>query len=543
MSHLQFSKFDSQTMLDKNQTITLLPEWRPAKLLELAQSTNDESVPVKDEGGEEKLLAAPRDVVEVIYRYGQHPAEVQITAELSETSVLDVVARLATAAELQVIWSDGASASVKRRSLAFNSMPVTLAVALDRVLDIFGLTWSVSDDQLTIAMLSERTEEELVELNREVSGRLLRHAIATHTEHPLSVYGYMALGNLAFEQHAYSGAISVYDQFEEKYPRAPDLVVVQYNRGKAYLKEQQREAAILSFFQSADGGHGHPLQSSANVFAGELLLEAGKIADAPRALIRAVSSATTPEHKARPILSLAAAYLLADNAHAAAQVLMEGRDAIKAREDMKHLAAFANCYAQFKVAKDQLDILRAGRNLVDTLSDLPEVGDLGDYWHLLIGAAFREVGLSSQMVTVYQSALKKNISEWVATEIGEQLVAYWKLNGDHEAMRTWLLENQSSIQSSLRLAEVSLRGERYEECRNTCRELLKHDAAPEQKQQALRLLGLAYQGEGEHYKAALCFAGMLPGEQPGSNPEPTSAADEVSGGKQKTNPDPQRTRQ
>jgi hypothetical protein len=80
-------------------------------------------------------------------------------------------------------------------------------------------------------------------------------------------------------------------------------------------------------------------------------------------------------------------------------------------------------------------------------------------------------------------------------------------------------------QAMLQLARIDLNAERRDSCLRTCRDLLKTQPDSSVVQEALKLMGLAYERQGDHYQAAICFAGMLPESTPVVGPGTRRAVD------------------
>src|SRR5262249_53098979 len=120
-------------------------------------------------------------------------------------------------------------------------------------------------------------------------------------------------------------------------------------------------------------------------------------------LRQAVASANGSAIQPVAVLTLAAAYLLTDNPRAAHAVLLDNREQVM-QEAYRPTAAFLDSLARhrgdFKIGPPEAGGLLAALLAV---GDEPVLGPAG---RLLMGQAFRELGMTQQMADLYESALK-----------------------------------------------------------------------------------------------------------------------------------------
>ena len=490
--------------------VASLPTWTPSDLLAYSE-------PTLSNQAEKQTSANPqRTSVSLVYQYGFDPTEIQLAAQLPKSPVRSLVEQLANAAKLQVVWSQAADKVAMGRATALASSSANLAVLLDTLLTKYDLIWQMSENSIQILSRAEfSSPEKLRKIDNRIAQRLLQHSVANHPEHSLAFFAHLALGNLQFEKEEYASAAAIYRHCIERFPRSTNTSIAEFNLAKSLMNGGDRSDALDLFFQVGDGTHGHPIQSPTNAFAGQLLLEDGNVSDSVRPLMRALSTATTPSANSRSALLLASAYLSADNPHAATQVLMESRDMLKDNDRVAALGAFLNAYAIFKVANDDVGISQSGRNLINSLSDLDGAFDLEEYWYLLIGRALHDVGLSNQMAATYEARLKNRQSVWIREQMQSELIRHWRETGNLQALRDHLA-NAERPKHRIILADAAFRQGKVEACITACRNLLESQDVSqmqdEDKLTCLNLLGTAYQSQGLHYQAALCFAGMLPAD-------------------------------
>ncbi len=508
--------------LDDDRIAVSQPRWSPTELLELAEPTQHSPQGAAGDAANsaDPDIAGPADT-RVLFRYGDNPAEIQLQIQEPPRPAKQLIDALAEVAKLKLSWSRAAEAALTGRSLQLAHPSIAAAVALDQLLLTFELCWFVESDVVLVRSWSEITEAQKSQFLRASSARQLRHAITTHPDHPLAQFSYLALGNLEFNDGAFTNAVSVYDQFQNQFPASVDVIFAQFNTAKALLQLQRRGEALEKFLMVADGAHGHPLQSPANAYGGRMQLEQGAIVEAIRPLMRAVSTAPHSARRVVPALTLASAYLLADNAHAATQVLMEERHNMVRQHDIA-LADFLGSYARFRAAQNDFDLLQSGRSLIRSLGNLEIETCFGTHIYLLAGDALRDTGFTPQMAELYQTALQNQLPSWVRREAQMRLVSYFRENGNNPLARELLQQIIDEAQhgdgapfdfrhdAMEQLARLELQEERPEACLALCRDLVQEQPAADILHKVLKLMGRAYQHQGDHYNAALCFAGMLP---------------------------------
>jgi tetratricopeptide (TPR) repeat protein len=520
--------FDEVAYLDDGM-YSASRRWSAAQLLALAED-------VEPLAAAPKVAGDPENEIEILYSYGPHPDETRIFASLHKPQlILELVAKLAEKTAIKIEWSQGARLEVQNRLQKFDKRDVSVAIALDELLSTYNLLWTWEEDRVVVRSPSECDAHKLESIRREFAGRLLRRAVSEHPDHSLAKYSFLALGALSFVNGDYANATSVYDKFETQFPDSSDVIVAYFNNAKTLLKQGQRDLAIQSFFQVADGGHGHPLQSAANAYVGRLFLENGQIEEATRPLIRAVSTATGAQ-RAVPAIMLSSAYILAENSHAAVKVLVEERSHIldaEVDESLRSIAELITSYAGFLVAHGDLEVADGGRKLVQSLSHLQLDPRVGQHVLLIAGNAFEAVGLLARMEDLFVEKIEQGLMPWVREEVLLRLERSFLESGQIGRARALIersLVNEDeplSVNATLQLARLCMAEGNQIEALAVCRELLTNDLTSEQKAEVLRVMGRFYELNNEHYQAALCFAGMLPGAEAQL---PAAMDDQASGG-------------
>src|SRR5581483_5434950 len=133
---------------------------------------------------------------------------------------------------------------------------------------------------------------------------------------------------------------------------------------------------------------------------------------------------------------------------------------------------------------------------------------------LLVGQAYRELGMVDQLIAVYQPALREARGA-IAEEMSFSLAdAYSSVGKTDNAKQLWLSlailpGSRWTAPSKFRLAELALRQNRSKEALLWCRQLLPVQP-PERMPDLLQLMGRAFEQTGDLEQAARCFRGDRP---------------------------------
>lgn len=507
-SHLPAATRDTDWPYGDDHFATAELRWSPTHLLDLARSAETPS--------SSGIVA---EGLQLLYQYGEHPGEVQLRIQRDSVPLRNLVEEVAELTGHANSWSEAAMRAADGHVVSIRQENVSLAIALDQMMATVGLGWDFADGQVSIFSQDDNlTADVLRRIQITAADRLLRYAVANHGDNPLAVYSELAIGNVRFESGADAEAVVDFSRVRQRYPNSTTLLLAQFNEAKSLNRLGRIDEAIAAYFRVGDGGQGHPLQSVGYALAGRLLLEEGRTASAIRPLIRGLSSQSSlSDQTAIPSLTLASAYTLAGNHHAAAQVLMEQREHIRGTT-YESIADFLASFGRYQVAADDLQKTRRGRDVVRSVGNLTYSISIGDHLHIILGDAFSAVGLSSQMEAHYRRVLNTNVAPYVDRLIRHRLAEYYSEVGNIAEAKQVLesivatAPHRSSVRAAIKLARLEFMDDSPEVCLELCRVLLDEEIPEEEKANVLRLMGEVYQSREQHYQAALCFAGMLPGE-------------------------------
>ncbi|MDA1012926.1 MAG: tetratricopeptide repeat protein [Planctomycetota bacterium] len=408
---------------------------------------------------------------------------------------------------------------------------------------------------------------------------LLDQAIAKAATHPLANAGRIELGNLRFHAQVYANAVNRYREAGND-PSLGTTAVAKFNLGVAYKWLGESELAIKAFEDVGDSAPAHRLAAHAFLLVGRELLNAGKFNEAVNPLSRAATSRGNDSVSVAASVYAGIAYLMMSSPQLGnpqdfrmlTTVLRESRDAFsfgvsdqlhtleterqavdeayKQAEDdevkqqkaerfaaiekemdgltqqLKYLnaAAFINSYARFLTMQSTAERRREGEHVLNGILALGDDLDwMGTAGILLIGKAYRHLGLESEMVAVYE----KHIGQAALNELTAEMTLLTAIANYHTAKRS---RDHAEVESAFRqfdrigaqnvnrwslraLQEMARLG--LEDVGTTkytlhaCRAMLKLDLLDDQQKEALKWMGRAYETRKEYDKAILAFAGKI----------------------------------
>ena len=453
--------------------------------------------------------------VAVLYRLGPRPAQTQVRIALTRQSLLEIIEVVAEATGLRVNWTEEARTRCQVPGRPVLAENCSLATLLDHLLIPVGVAWTWADGQVLVRRPQGIDNQELSRVMWERAERAARFASSTHPSHRLAPFVYLTIGNASFRRGDHASAEATYRQLLQLPASGPTRIEATFNLAKALWNTGKQHEALQMFYRAADMGQGHPLRAAAYLYAGRLLLESGKITESIRPLMRAASLAQTELGKQAAAVTLSSAYLLADNPHAANTVLMRFRQTLDGN-DFEGIAALVAAFARLQVAKPE-DRFRHGRAVVTSLHHVSPTDFFGSFGYLVVGRAFEATGLLQQMADVYEAALAADLPIWIKNETQLALAEHRIEIGDYQPAQQLLAKlvdsprTDLSVRASIDLARIDLMQNREDRCLSAGQRLLKRELAESEKTAVLLLMGRAHQVRSEHYEAALCFAGMVPG--------------------------------
>jgi tetratricopeptide (TPR) repeat protein len=367
-------------------------------------------------------------------------------------------------------------------------------------------------ESLRVSTADELRPEAVRDHRSATARRALRDAVAHYSGHPLAPAAYLVLGNLHCENLELPQAISWYERLLREMPRSRLGVEANYNLALIHQRLGNSAAARQAYYRVVDAGPAHPLAPLAFVRLGHMYLEEGELRKAISVLRRADTLADEPHTRGVAALTLAAAYAVTDEPQAAVTLLQKRREFLQ-QEPFRQGALFLNAYAEYRTAVLRRQFRREANELLAALLQLRQDLPLRGFGILLVGRAYHDLGLWEQVVQTYRRALpgmKGPLLQEINLGLAEALA---KVSQFDEATRLYesVIESGSPLGplAILRLAEIDLQADRLTQCLERCRTVLRH---PDSVSSAavMTLMGQAYDKQGDHRRAAECFAGRNP---------------------------------
>ena len=233
-------------------------------------------------------------------------------------------------------------------------------------------------------------------------------------------------------------------------------------------------------------------------------------------LRRALAGSPGSNSQPAAVLTLAAAYILNGNFRLANVILGDYHKTL-GQQPYNTTGIFLGAYAHYLAQDEQRrQGTRQGSDLLAALWGVTEERVLGPVGKLLIGRAYRDLGLNEEMAAVYQKALPRSkgpLAAEMAYVLAEDLFAR---NQRKDAARLYAaLSKQPGGKwvdaAQIRLAEIALQDDRPQDSLVWCRKFLNEKRTVD-RPKVLKLMGQAYEKTGDYRRAALCFGGVIPTE-------------------------------
>ncbi|MBM4075329.1 MAG: hypothetical protein FJ267_06770, partial [Planctomycetes bacterium] len=351
----------------------------------------------------------------------------------------------------------------------------------------------------------------------------IKELIDTNPKHRLAPYCRFAIGQIAMSDGDLIEAASQFSSLvDRKTSLTPLSIRAAYNAGVCYFRLADRENAIRRLEVIVHGAPGHELHSRTVILYGRMLLEMGDYREAAFQLRRATKPPHLPEDQARASVYLAMAQMMRDKPKDAATALFAQKYHFDEKTPpVKLAAAFLNSLAKFQHDSEEVKRTEGTFLYRAILAVEPESDWLGPTGKLLIGRAYREIGMEDLMENLYLESLRLDLPPLMMSEMKFSIATHQFEKGNLEAAtQMWTELSQSDhniweIRSHIKLAEMAFNQGKFADCVEICRAL---EGRPELDSiHTLRLMGRAYERLNQNTSAALCYAGKWPGPLSGKD--------------------------
>jgi tetratricopeptide (TPR) repeat protein len=462
-----------------------------------------------------QLDAAETAKLEVIQKPINDVSLILVDAQIGFRSLPQLISDVAQAAGLDLQISSHARSLLSERSLRIDSKALPVSVLLDEAFGSLPLAWRQTEGTVYVLHVDELTSVQKQTYPIERIQRLLRQWQLNFGEGAPHVAALMHDANNCLLLGDTESAANKYQAARDLRPGGELSALLYFNVGILELSQDRQESALGKFYQSLDQTLSPQLQASSYARIAGLELELGRPAKAIPAAARGRRLSQDPRVAPINLMLLAKSYLLESDPFSANQVLFDD-SALLITQSNRRLAGVMASYARFQVARPAGGLQHEGERLVVSLAALhpDDAQDFVD--HFILARAFADVGFRTKAIEHLQAAAATASGRYWQNRIQVQLAEIFYQAGDLDQAAV-TLQNivQSSdgavdVQVQLLRARISLQLQRSETCLSLCQSLLRQSLDEATKKQTLELLGKAYQQTGQHYSAALCFAGLLP---------------------------------
>lgn len=480
--------------------------WCPLEIYPILEAA-DFKPPAEPEGNPGtglKLLQNPRGDASLIL----------VEAQLDGVSVLKLLADISQLSGIRLDVTERAKSALVGRLANVDSPAISVSLLLDQVLEPLELSWSQSDDSIAVMAHTELTERDAASYDLARTQRMQRQVQLNFPNGVVRTASIMNEGNNARLSGGWELANEKYRAAREANPLGELNAKLFFNEASLGLVRDEKLNALHACYMTLDQTLSTELQANVYSMIAELELEFGQPAKAITAASRGIRRAEDPQLITRSAMTLARAYLLSGDPFSANSVLFDA-SADLTGERNKRLASVFGTYARYQHVKPKHGLQDEGQRLLMALSALDpnDVQTFADA--LIVSDAFTSVGLRSKAIDSLQVALDIAPPGYWNDKIRLQLARmYYDATSLELANAT--VESFGSVSADLLPtilllhASIQLDMGNLEACESICRRILAMDTDKELQADTLNKLGETLQRSGQHYAAALCFAGLLP---------------------------------
>jgi tetratricopeptide (TPR) repeat protein len=445
---------------------------------------------------------------------------IQVDARIPFQAMLEFVRYLASQTGLEIQISSAAQSIMIGRSVNAHATAMPVAILLDELLEPVGLTWDQQDRTVVISSREELKRSERMAFDLQRVQRVL-HQIQfmnpAREDAPPSPERIAATINDANN----SRLLGQNETAREKYSAARDRKPIGELNAKLYFNQASLEVesgapleALHLSYMALDQTLVPQLQAKAYATIAKLELQLGQTSKAITAAARGLRRADDREILSQNAMVLAKCYLLQSDPSSANQVLFEYHDMV-VEPKASRLASVLSAFSRHQRIQPQYGLQDEGQRLVLALAAL-QPGDADSFVDsVLLSYAYASIGLQSKAIENLYAALQKSPEGYWRDRIRYELAKILYQASDPVRARQ-VLEGDKTIAKELRAdamflhAQTLLALREFEDCESECRQLLQSTESESMRQKTLDLLGQSLTETGDHYSAALCFAGLLP---------------------------------
>lgn len=458
---------------------------------------------------------------EPVYKILQRPADAAstITAAVSVglqpvPLLLDQITQVANL-ELQI--SEKARETIAGRSRVVHVNSTTLSSYYDQLLISFGLVWQQVDRTIYVVHVSELDDAKMWnEFQFQSAARSFRRFEIDFPSNRFRKAATLSRARIAILAHDYNRAANLFRELEQSQPIGEVKAKSFFNQAKLSQLLNRPEEAVYLYYRAIDQTIDANVEASGYCLLSQLHVTTREIKEAIKAGRRGLATAVTLDQRQEAALNLAKAYLLDNDPYSANLTLFRNRKMIK-EKNHRMIAAVLGAYARSIGGSDVESIEIAQNRLLTALSSL-ETSQFQTFADCYIASmAYESLGFRDRAIAMLTLALSMpDVGDWQRQVFFELAVLQRKMEMNAEAIATLSLlvsqEDEWRSKALLLLANLYHETKQWDQCIAVCKTLWNSGLNDVEKKSTLKILGAAFQAKGQHYSAALCFAGMLPGE-------------------------------
>ncbi|MEM6470363.1 MAG: hypothetical protein AAF802_12475 [Planctomycetota bacterium] len=463
-------------------------------------------------------IARPDNSAPTELRLLQNPrgdaASVLLEIRRKGYAFVKLIASLEQLTGLGFQMTERAKTNLVGRLTNIDAQAIPLSLLLDHALEPIGLTWSQSEDMIMLMHRDDLTVEDAASFDLAKTQRTLQQVQLNFTNGPVRTSAIMNDANNCRLSGQWELAEDKYRAAREGQPSHELSAKLYFNEAALSLSSGDKLSALHAAYMTLDQTLTASLQARVYSMIASLELELGQPTKAVVAASRGIRRADDDAVASDLLLTLVRSYLLIDDPDSANSALFDYGSAVQDPARQRIAGVFSS-YSRFQRLKPKVGLQDEGQRLVMSLASLRE-GDMETFADgLILSQAYSAIGLSAKAVDNLREALQRAPSGFWQERIQFSLASLLFENAQVEKAKE-VVESFGSVSAEilpsvlLLQARIQLKLGELESCEATCRRLLEQQLDEETKSSSLNLMGQSLERRGDHYAAALCFAGLLP---------------------------------
>ncbi len=437
-----------------------------------------------------------------------------MSAKLEPIDIL--LGHIAAEADQTLLMSEQAQLAISNRSRTIELQSTPLSSVLDQLLAPLGLVWFQVDSELHI--VSQQEVDPKVAPRQfwfDTAHRAYRRFEIAFDDDRRRHASMLSRANMSLIQNQLDAASNQYQELTQVQPIGEVLAKLFFNSAKLNLLLDRKDNANRLLYLAVDQTQIPEIQASGFCLLGESLLSSGDLEASIKISRRGLATAINDKQKRMASLNLARAYLLNDDPFMANKQLFDNRE-FYADTKSKSVASILGAYARFIGVRDENGIRLARNRLLSAVTMVPEKNYQMFVDAYMAGLAYERMGFREKAVDkLLLSLTLPGVGSWKRQILFEMGVLQSRLERPSESAIAFeaVIQPEDDAWNRLameKLAKIYLDSGQPQKCIDVCKKLWVLPLAEPRKKSVLQILGDAFSEKGEHYTAALCFAGMVP---------------------------------